>query len=569
MADQYRRVSRRNFLKTLGLSAGAVELAAACASPAPPTTSGAPTTPPQPVSTAAPPSLPTPVAAASPAATAVAPEQTAPAAVSSSGTLVVGHQGTPATLDWMRHTDTNAHEIDRQIFDTLLMRDQTSLAIGPSLAESYRLVDDKTWEFKLRRGIKFHNGEPFDGAAVKFSIGRMLDPQTGATGRGNVSLIDHVDVLDASTVRFVTKQPFPLLPTRNTPGQTGTIPIMPPGYIKDKGDDYFGTHPVGTGPYKFVEWIKDDRVVLEANPDYFFGPPPIKQIIFKPIPEVATRVSALLAGQADIITAVPPDQIGKINSSNVAQVKETELGGFMIIFKLSNISDWPGRNDKRVREALNRAIDMETLVKTVLQGHGKVLGWPLEREAFGYDANIHWYGYDPQKAKDLLQEASVADGFDFTLNCPDGRYLNDKAMAEAIAQQLHEVGVRANVQVWEQSVYVTKWRQRELLPSYMTAWGGAGLFDGDILSNAFSTSSPLSIWDDSKLDDLLARAGQSVNADQRKDLYFQAQELVYDDCPCLPVWQQNSIFAVANKVDWKPELDSQIFLNKAKLKDRA
>jgi peptide/nickel transport system substrate-binding protein len=445
------------------------------------------------------------------------------------------------------------------------MRNQKTLAIEPSLAESYRLVDDRTWEFKLRPNVKFHNGEVFDAEVVKWNIERLLNPDTAATGRGNNLLIDRVEAVDRLTARFITKEPFPLLPVRNTPGQTGTIPMLPPGEIKSKGDDAYGQRPIGTGPYKFVEWIKDDRVVIEANPDYWGPRPAIKQVIFRPIPETATRVSALLAGQADLVVGVPPDQIDKINASANAKIKETDFGGFMIIYKLSNISNWPGQNSKAVRQALSHALDLETMVKTVLQGHARVIGWPLEPEGFGRNPNITWYGYDPSRAKQLLNEAGVGGGFDLTLHVPNGRYLNDKAMAEAIAQQLREVGVRATVQVWEQSVYTTKWRQRELLPAYMTAWGGAGVFDGDILVNAFGSASPLSIWNSPELDALLARGAQSVNPDVRKDAYFKAQELIYNDVPCLPVWQQNTIFGVANRLDWTPELDGQLFFNKAKL----
>ena len=189
--------------------------------------------------------------------------------------VVVVQSGEAATLDWHMHCDKNAHEPDRQIFDTLLRRNIKTLQLEGNLAESWRLVNDTTWQFKLRRNVKFHNGEPFDAAAVKFSIERMLNPQQAAPGRTSIATIDHVEVVDPYTVNVITKTPFPLLPVRMSPGHCGTVGIVPPKYVAQVGDAGFAVKPVGTGPYKFVEWVKDDRLVLEANKDYHRGAPAI------------------------------------------------------------------------------------------------------------------------------------------------------------------------------------------------------------------------------------------------------------------------------------------------------
>ena len=234
------------------------------------------------------------------------------------------------------HCDKNAHEPDRQIFDTLLRRNLKTLQLEGNLAESWRLVNDTTWQFKLRRGVKFHNGEPFDAGAVKFSIERMLNPKQGAPGRTSIATIDHVDVIDATTVNVVTKTPFPLLPVRMSPGHCGTVGIVPPQYLGQVGDAGFAVKPVGTGPYKLVEWVKDERLVLEANHDYHRGAPAIERLVFRPVPELTTRVAALLSGQADLVSDIPPDQIEKIKASGVARVEVSTLGGFIIMVKMTN-----------------------------------------------------------------------------------------------------------------------------------------------------------------------------------------------------------------------------------------
>ncbi len=480
--------------------------------------------------------------------------------------VVVVQSGEAATLDWHMHCDKNAHEPDRQIFDTLLRRNLKTLQLEGNLAESWRLLNDTTWQFKLRRNIKFHNGEPFDATAVKFSVERMLNPQQAAPGRTSIATIDRVEIADPFTVNVITKAPFPLLPVRMSPGHCGTVGIVPPKYVAQVGDAGFAVKPVGTGPYKFVEWVKDERLVLEANKDYHRGAPAIDRLVFRPIPELTTRVAALLSGQADLVSDVPPDQVAKVKASGVARTEVSTLGGFVIMMKITNYL-MPGPwQDVRVRKAMNHAIDMPTIVKTVLEGYGDILGVPLEKEAFGFNPNIKWYAYDPERAKTLLREAGHPNGFEITLHVPNRRYMNDIEVVQAMAQMLGKVGIKAKVEVGEQSVYTTKWRQRQLLPVYMVAWGGAGIFDGDLLVNSLHSKSALAIHKNEALDKILEEAQGSNDPEKRKALYFKAQEIVYEDAPIITAYQQAHIFGISNRLDWTPWIDNMLFLYDAKLK---
>jgi peptide/nickel transport system substrate-binding protein len=401
---------------------------------------------------------------------------------------------------------------------------------------------------------------------VKFSIERMLNPKQGAPGRTSIATIDHVDVVDPYTVNVITKAPFPLLPVRMSPGHCGTVGMVPPKYLAEVGDAGFAVKPVGTGPYKFVEWVKDERLVLEANKDYHRGAPAIDRLTFRPIPELTTRVAALLSGQADLVSDIPPDQTGKIRSSSTAHIEISTLGGFVIMVKMTNYLTPGPWQDVRVRKAINYAIDMDTIIKTVLEGHGQVLGVPLEKEAFGFNPSIKWYGYNPERAKALLREAGYANGFEMTLHVPNRRYMNDIEVMQAMAQMLTKVGINAKVEVWEQSIYTTKWRKRELLPAYMTAWGGAGVFDGDLLTSSLNSKSALAIYKNEALDKMLEEAQATSDPERRKAIYFKAQELIYEEAPIIKAYQQAHIFGVSNRLDWKPWIDNMLFLYDAKLK---
>ena len=480
--------------------------------------------------------------------------------------MVVVIPGEPSTLDWQKACDLNTHEVCRNIFDTLLMRDHKTLAFKGSLAESWRLVNLTTWQFKLRRGVRFHNGEPFDAAAVKFSVERMLDPKFGSSHRGLISDIDHVDVVDAHTANVVTQKPFPLLPQRMSSGVCGTISMVPPKYVADVGEAGAAAKPVGTGPYKFVEWVKDDHITLEANRDYFLGRPAIDRVVFRVVPELSTRVAALVSGQADLVLYVPPDQVAKVNASGAGKIIVSHLGGLVIMTVITNYL-MPGPwEDVRVRRAINYAVDMDTIIKTVLGGYADPVGMPLERGAFGFDTSIKFPGYDPAQAKALLRQAGHGSGFSMTLNVPNHRYINDVEVMQAIASMLGTVGIQANVQVTEQSVYVTKWAKRELLPAYMVAWGGGGLFDADLLFNSLASHSALSIYKNPALDAVLEQARTTIDTPKRKSLYYQAQQIVVREVPLIKAYQQATIFGVSNRLAWEPWIDGMVFLHDARFK---
>jgi peptide/nickel transport system substrate-binding protein len=208
------------------------------------------------------------------------------------------------TLDWMVLT---------HIFDHLIARDPASMKLIPNLAESWKFVDDYTWEFQIRKGVKFHNGEPLNAEAVKFSIERVLNPATKSYLRDRFAGITKVEVTGEYGIRLKTDKPNPVLLERLT-----NLAILPPKYVKEKGDAYIAKNPVGTGPYHFVEWLRAQRLVVEADPGYWGPEPAVKTLVFRPILDVGTAIAEMLAGTVDYIRLVPPDQIPVIEASGKA-----------------------------------------------------------------------------------------------------------------------------------------------------------------------------------------------------------------------------------------------------------
>jgi peptide/nickel transport system substrate-binding protein len=458
--------------------------------------------------------------------------------------------------------------VARNVFDRLLARDLKTFGYKPGLAESHRLVNDTTWQFKLRRGVKFHDGEDFNAEAVKFSIERILNPDQKSPSRGLIALIDRVEVVDPYTVNIITKKPMPMLRERFTsPGFTGTVPIVPPRYIREKGDQHFAANPVGTGPFRVVKWTKGESVELEANASYWGGAPKVKTVVIKTIPEPATRVSALLTGQADIVANVPPDSVDALKREGAVRISETDVDGIPPQVQFNATKGGP-LADVRVRQALAETIDIELVVKRLLRDHGVARALPLDPRAFGYNASLAVRRPDLEGAKKHLAEAGYANG----QNIPElvfifpsgGRYLMGEAVAEYVAQQFGKLGVRVKLSPAEYGTWLAQMRDKKSYDLGMMGWGGGGRFDvGDTMFFQFHSGSPYSWLGNKDFDQLLDRARETMDQDGRKRLYAQAQEMVYGLYAVLPAHQTNSIFGVRNDVVWEAPLGEMILLHGA------
>jgi len=472
--------------------------------------------------------------------------------------LVVVQSAEINSLDPAKHNSIPDINYALQVFDALYRRDETGNPI-PGLVVSHKIVNPTTWEFKLRPGVKFHNGETMTAKDVKFSIDRMIDPATKALFAAFWTTLKEVKVLDNLTFQIITTVPDPLLRKRLAWG----FYIMPSDLFKEKGAEAFFQHPVGTGPYKFVSWARNDRMTLEANEAYWDGAPKIKRLILRAIPEAATRLAELETGNADIVVGIPPFLIDQVKSLPVATVQSVPSGRVMFLY-INCLTKGP-LQDKRVREALNYAVNRKAIIDNMLKGSGIETALNLTPYHFGYDPSLKPYPYDPARAKKLLLEAGYGKGLKLVLNTPNGRYILDKEICMAIAGMFHDVGVETEIRVVEWGVYMQTLNVTKTLQDLgLLGWGNS-LGDADgTFTPFFTPGSAFCYYSDPVLTDKIVRARTAMDDKARLALYKQIQKTLFEEAPLVYLYQQVDHYGVSRKVNgFRARGDESLIVYKA------
>jgi peptide/nickel transport system substrate-binding protein len=519
------------------------------ASPAPPSSSAAANKPAAAVSPAS------QAAASDKPAAPVSPAAQA-AAARTGGTLTVAQPSDPAMLA-INAAGIETYNVTHHIFDSLFRFDGNAKPV-PGLAESWSTSPDGlVWTFKLRRGVKFHNGEDFTSEAIRYSIEKLKDPQ--ASRRVFLTAVTEVRTPDDYTVEIVTNRPAPSLPIYIAQ----IVDIYPPKYMEQVGNEEFNRRPVGTGPYKFGEWVRDQRVVLEANESYWGGRPAYDRLVFRFIPEPSTRVAELLAGNVDVISYPPIQQISQIESSGTATAPSSK--GTQIYHVLLRTDRKP-LDDKRVRQALNYAVDVEAIIRQLYAGRGTRIAGPIPQHAVGYDPDLKPYAFDPDRAKQLLAEAGYASGLSFKLDIGTPSQAEGKQLGEAIAGFWRRVGVEAEPVPMEYATYVQTQNNKQLDDAALTVWSGP-TFDADVIygPRIFSRV-PASYYSNPELDQLITDAGGTLDEAKRKELYKQANQLFADEAGWVFLFVPFYNFGVANKVNWTPRADGNLYMIDARPK---
>jgi peptide/nickel transport system substrate-binding protein len=468
------------------------------------------------------------------------------------GTLTIAQGADLTSLDPHQTQGTAGRGVMRSFLESLLIRDH-ELTVQPWLAKSYRMLNPRTWEFKLRDDVAFHNGEPLTADAVKFSVERFVDPKTKNIYAANLKPIERVDVVDAHTVHIITTAPYPSL----IANLADYLLIASPRAFKELGDD-FARRPIGTGPYRFVEWVPGERVVVDAVDKHWTGGPWVERIVWRTITEPAARVTALRTGDVDLIANVPPAQAGAVAGGGMQVVRTAGLGIMLLILNTSN----GPLADRRVRQAMNYAVDKEKIIRGLYGGAARPLTGPWATLNEGYDSSAQPpYAYNPDRAKQLLAEAGQASGFKLTLITPNGRYLNDRQVAEAAAGDLRRVGIQMEVNPLEWGA-VIKELQEKRADAFLLMQNNADTYQ--IVSTCFSAKIkglPWQNYSNPRVDALIEQVAQEMNGRERIARYREMGKLVAEDAPWLFLHQQDDAYGIRDRmVGWKPKGDQIIYV---------
>jgi peptide/nickel transport system substrate-binding protein len=475
--------------------------------------------------------------------------------------LVTAQSGDISKFDPHFSTSSNDIRVSFNIFDNLTSRHPDG-KLYPGLATEWKLEGQTTWRFKVRSGVKFHNGDPFSSADAKFSIERTYDPAAKTMVATALATIDRIEAPDAHTLVIHTKKPDPLLPARLAfyGGQ-----IVPKKYLESVGNDTFNAKPVGTGPVRFGSWVKDDKAVLEANPDYWGGKIAMDRWIMRPIPETAPRIAALLKGEVDIITQLPPDQAERVTGNASTRVAGALYAG---LYVLAVNSKRPPLDNPLVKQALSLAIDRPAIVKELWRGRGIVPSGMIAKGDNHFDPNLPALAYNPAEAKERLKKAGYKNEEVF-IETTVAYVAQDKAMSEAIAAMWKDVGVNVKVEVIEYSVRAQKNREKSFKGVF---WSDPTSTLGDpdgMVWRLIGPGGPQDYWREARFDELGNAARFSVDEKFRAGAYKEMTKIFLEHFPWIPVIQPYEDYGLQKHVDFTPNPNQQFEVRRFNLKMRA
>lgn len=460
-------------------------------------------------------------------------------------------------------TTTTVFNIMRLMFEPLFTVDEHG-KVRPLLAVSYNVSKDGlVYTVKLRKGVKFQDGTPFNATAVKFTFEKLLDPKIVCPMRGYLKALKEVKVLDPYTVQFVLKYPY--APFITVLASTSTAIISPTSF--KKLGDKVGTAPygLGTGPYEFDKWVRGEKIVLKRNPNYWGKKPYFDKVVFYVVPDPQTREAKLLSGELDMIIQPPSADIQRLEHTPHVVVQKVLSTRVMFI---GINTQWGPLKDRRVRQALNYAVDKEAIIKNVLFGLGEPVDSVLPNFTLGY-VKLPPYNYDPEKAKELLKEAGYPNGFKVTLYTPVGRYLFDKEVAQAIAQYLRNVGIQVEVRPvadWPTYVHLLLAPKNETkLQLFLVGWAPAVPDPHNYLYQRFHSSQMpphgfnFVFYNNSVVDKLLDEGVRATDPKVRAQIYANVSRIIWEDAPNIFLHLQYFVVVHTDKLQGVKLLPYEMF----------
>ena len=477
------------------------------------------------------------------------------------------------TVDPHFHNLTPNNGMAAHVFETLVKTD-SALKTYPGLAESWKALSDTEWEFKLRKGVKWHNGEPFTAEDVAATIKRIPNvPNSPASFAVFVRAITDVNVVDPHTIRFKTKGPYPLLPADMV-----SVAIVPKAIAETAKTEDFnsGKAMIGTGPFRFEQYVSGDRVVVKKNNDYWGDKPDWDKVTFRIITSAPARVAALLSGDVHMIEGVPTADAAKLKKDKRVEVSNAVSNRMIYLHMDSNrktnspfITAADGKpmeanplTDARVRKAISKMIDRNAIVSRVMEGQAIPAGQLLDEAFFGTSKKLKPDAYDPAGAKKLLAEAGYPNGFGVTLHSPNNRYINDGATAQAVAQFLSRNGIPTKVDTMPSNIFFSRASKLEF-SLILAGWGAASGDTSSPLRALLATNDPKAglgganrgRFSSPELDALIAKAVVIIDDNQRDAALALASEKAMELQGLIPLHYEVSTWASRKGVQYPGRAD--------------
>lgn len=476
----------------------------------------------------------------------------APAKKEPTGSFTVVQGAEPDILEPLYSDGSAEYTIVVNIMEGLFTTGK-NLEITPVLAESYKVIDPLTWEFKLRKGVKFQNGEDFKADSVKLSYDNSInkDLKVRNAWGGDINLKE-VQIVDDYTVRFITSEPTPQMLAR----MANDHYMYPPKYYKEVGGkEGFSKKPVGTGPYKFVSWNKGDKIVLEANTDYWGGVPSIKTVTWRFVPEEGARIAELESGNVDMVIGIGPDMVPNLQGKSNVKVVAIE-GGRRIYLGLLTQGDVPTANVK-VRQALNYGVNVEAIAQTLFAGAVKRMPTPTNPP--NRNPDVKKYTYDPEMAKRLLTEAGYPNGFSAELQAYLGGALKDREFLQAVVADLKKINVNLDLKIMERAAFNTMVKGRKNGAVYLRTTAGGFDMGIDLLLFRPSHSGNGTKWEPKSFTDLYTKVLSTTDLKLRNEYSYQAQKLIMEEAPWIFLWRQPEIYGISSKLKgFDPQGDERV-----------
>ncbi|MGG5823608.1 ABC transporter substrate-binding protein [Falsiroseomonas sp. HW251] len=416
------------------------------------------------------------------------------------------------------------------------------MQLQPQLATAWTAVDDNTWRFTLRPGVTFSNGEALDAEAVKWNFDRVMNPANNARVRPWFAQVKEVVANSPTELEVRTSSPYPALPA-----QLSTFFLLPPRWTAANNP---ANAAVGAGPYELRQFTPGDRVVMTARQGWTGERPAFETVTFRVIPEAGARIAALLAGEVDYVSGLPPSEFERINRSGRAQATATD--SIRSVFVKYNLLTPPFRDNVRLRQALNFAVDREAIRDAIWGGIGSISNCQVMTPAyFGYNPDLRAPPYDPARARRLLQEAGIRPGqLTIEFEVPVGPYLLAQDIAQAVAAQLEEVGVRTRIVEMEFGAWMNKYLRAANMGQMAYLAQAWPTLDADGILALFEAGNQYAYWDDQVFSGFLREARQTTDANRRQALYRQATERMCEQAPVLFLYTQPVTYGTTNRVRW-------------------